>query len=95
MRLFQFIAIDGSVTDFDVRKIASGVWTEERSALDLVELTSKAKVDGKTAAVVVAEVDAEAVDWVGSRGFREDDPAKKQIKLYPGSAISLIAVDEV
>jgi hypothetical protein len=94
MRLYQFIAIDGSFADFDIRKIASGVWTEERSTLDEVNLAN-AESAGKNCAVVTAEVDAGAVDWVGTRGFREDDPSRKQVKLYPGVAISLVEVAEV
>jgi hypothetical protein len=95
MRLYQFIAIDSSFADFDIRKIASGIWTEERATLDEVNLVSNGKTAGKNCAVVTAEVDADAVDWVGTRGFREDAPAKKQVKLYPGVTVSMVEVDEV
>jgi hypothetical protein len=95
MRLYQFIAIDGSFAGFDVRKIASGIWTEERSTLDEATLASEAESVGKNSAIVTVEVDADVIDWVGTRGFREDDPAKKQVKLYPGVTVALVEVAEV
>lgn len=92
MRLFQFIAIDGPLVGFQVRNIANGVWTEDQAALDLDELIQAAKAEGKTPAVAIVDVEPEVVDWVGTRGYREESPAKKQVRLYPGSSVSLVDI---
>lgn len=88
MRLFQFIAVKGSLaSDETADQIVRGVWTEDDASLDLAELASQARAKGQSPAFVTAIVDDAAVDWIATRGFREDNPELRQIKLYPGSVL--------
>lgn len=84
MKLFQFIALSDDDAQFNVKSVASKIWSEDMESLGVGELAATAREAGKKPAVVSVVVADSAIDWVATRSFREETPGKKQIKLYPG-----------
>ncbi len=94
MRLFQFIALDDPKDSLDIKKYENGIWTEDRSTIDIAASSTMARALSKTPAIVTVDVPDSAIDWVATRAFREESPSKKEIKLYPDQPVTVIDVND-